>query len=60
MLRTQAAEFAKQLRAILFNVPAGVYQLEIRWSRDPNQAPIRYTISVNAGPYSNIAPIQVP
>lgn len=44
----------------LFNVPPGVYQLEIWWSRDPSQAPYRYNISVNAGPYTDIAPIQIP
>lgn len=44
----------------LLNVPPGVYQLEIWWSREPNQAPYRFNISVNTGPYTDIAPIQIP
>ncbi|HEV2498869.1 MAG TPA: carboxypeptidase-like regulatory domain-containing protein [Terriglobia bacterium] len=44
----------------LLNVPPGVYQLEIWWSRNSNEAPYRFNISVNAGPYTDIAPIQIP
>lgn len=44
----------------LFNVPPGVYQLEIWWSRNPNDLPYRYTISVSNNPYTDIAPIRIP
>lgn len=44
----------------LVNVSPGAYQLEIWWSRDPKQAPYKYNINVNDGPYTDIAPIQIP
>lgn len=44
----------------LSNVPPGVELLEIWWSRDPSQPPLRYHITVNNSPYTDIAPIQIP
>lgn len=43
----------------LFNVPPGSYTLEIWWSRDPSQPPLRYNIIVNNNPYTDIAPIMI-
>lgn len=43
----------------LNNVPMGVHNLEIWWSRDPNQKPMVFQVTVNRDP-TDVAPIVVP
>lgn len=41
------------------NVPAGLYTLEVWFSRDPRVAPMRYQIQVRE-PNTDLAPIKLP